>query len=341
MAEENQRSEVYVGIFLLAGLVLLGTLIFQFGRFGDRFHNYYALTLIVDDAAGIIKGSEIRMGGAKIGRVATLPALTDDAHVQIDLAIDDRIKIPKNSTLSVTSASLLGDKMIIVTPPVDKVDGYIEEGTLITGSGPSGLDAIQNNAEILSRDARKLMVGAGETLKKVDLAIDDIRKASVNLSETLEKVNTSVLAKNNLDQVDQAIANFTQTSERWKKASDALEPTIVDARTAIQSIQKAADGAEQTFAKVDERLDELKPAIKDIPNATKAITRAAEKASATMDKVDQGKGLLGTLTNDDDVSGDAKAFIRNLREKGILRYRDGDQIHPEDDPRNRYRGIRR
>ena len=37
---------------------------------------------------------------------------------------------------------------------------------------------------------------------------------------------------------------------------------------------------------------------------------------------------------------DAKVFVRNLRRYGILRYRN-DEIPPEDDPRNRYRGKRR
>lgn len=341
MANDNKRTEVLVGAFLLMGLLLLGGLIVQFGRFGDRFQNYYPLTLIVDDAAGIIKGSEIRMGGAKIGRVGALPELTDDSHVKISLEIDDRIKLPLGSTLNVASASLLGDKMIIVTPPVRKSGDFIGPGTEITGGGPSGFDAIQSNAEVLTRDATKLMDGASITLKKVDLAIDDIRAASQHLSQTLEKVNHSILKEQNLTRVDETIASFAKTSEQFQKASAEMQPAIVDARRTIATIEKAAAGAEQTFAKVNQRIDELKPALQDIPRATKAIARAAEKASATLDKVDQGDGLLGTLTSDEEVSADAKAFIRNLRERGVLRYQDGAELHPADDPRNRFRGIRR
>lgn len=341
MPENEKRSEVLVGTFLLLGLILLGGLIFQFGRFGDRFHGYYTLTLVVDDAAGIIKGSEIRMGGAKIGKVVTLPELTDDAHVRIDLGIDERIKIPDGSTLSVASASLLGDKMIIVTPPKTQTGQFIAEDSVIAGGGPSGLDAIQSNAEILSRDARKLMEGAAGTLHKVDLAIDDIRSASQNLSQTLEKVNLSVLKPENLAKVDQAIDHFAQTSAAWEKASQEMQPTLVDARKAIASIEKAATGAQGTFAKVNQRVDELGPTLKELPAATKAIARAAEKANDTMDQVQQGNGLLGTLANDKEVSADAKAFIRNLKERGVLRYQDGESLRPEDDPRNRFRGKRR
>lgn len=341
MAVNQKKSAVYVGTFFLVGLLLLGALILQFGRFGDRFRQFYLLTLVVDDAAGIIKGSEIRMGGAKIGRVGSIPTLTEDAHVEIDLEIDHRIKIPEGSTLGVASASLLGDKMIIVTPPKMKSGDYIEPDSKIIGTGPSGLDAIQSNAEILSRDARKLMDGAALTLKKVDGAIDDIQSASQHLSQTLKKVNESVLKQENLVELDQTLSNFNETSANLKNVSAEIKPVIADAQRAIGAIEKAASGAEKTFAKVDQRVDELGPTFAELPKATKAITQAANKANATMDQVVKGNGLLGTLTHDDEVSTDAKAFIRNLKERGILRYQDGEALHPEDDPRNRFRGKRR
>jgi phospholipid/cholesterol/gamma-HCH transport system substrate-binding protein len=341
MAAEKKHPELLVGTFFLIGLVLLGALILQFGRFGERFSSSYSLTLIVDDAAGIIKGSEIRMGGAKIGRVKKLPELTDDALVKIELAIHHNIKLPEGSLLGVSSASLLGDKMITVTPPKNKSGIFIEPDTVIMGAGPSGLDAIQSNAEILSRDARKLMEGAGVTLKKVDGAVDDLRETSQQLTLTIRKVNESVLKPENLAQVDVALRNFTDTSEQLKKASLEIEPAVVDARKAIQSIEKAAAGAEKTFVGIDKRVEELSPTFAELPKATKAITQAANKANATMDQVVKGNGLLGTLTNDNEVSTDAKSFIRNLKERGILRYQDGESVYTADDPRNRFRGKRR
>ena len=55
--------------------------------------------------------------------------------------------------------------------------------------------------------------------------------------------------------------------------------------------------------------------------------------------MESGEGLLGTLAYDREVSDDAKAFVRNLKQQGILRYRDKET--PEEDPRNRFRGRRR
>ena len=341
MATDQKHSELLVGAFCLVGLMLLGSLILQFGSFGERFNKSYRLTLLVDDAAGIIKGSEVRMGGAKIGRVARLPVLTEDVNVQIDLLIESRFRIPEGSTLGVASATLLGDKMIIVTPSTQQTGRFIPADTVIAGSGPSGLDAIQSNAEILSRDARKLMVGATTTLQTVDAAIAEIRTSSEELTKTLKKVNESILKPDNLALVDGAIQNVNLSTVEWKKVSADLAPAMQDARKAIQAMEKAAVGAERTLGKIDQRVDDLGPTLAELPLATKAIAQAANKANETMDHVVKGQGLLGTLTHDDQVSADAKSFIRNLKERGILRYQDGESLHPADDPRNRFRGKRR
>ncbi|MFM2297947.1 MAG: hypothetical protein RL117_1654 [Verrucomicrobiota bacterium] len=341
MTNDRKKTELLVGTFLLLGLVLLGGLIVQFGRFGERFLSTYHLTLIVGDAAGIIKGSEVRMGGAKIGRVTRLPVLQDDTTVQIDLAIHDEIDIPEGSRLGVASASLLGDKMIIVTPPKKLTGKSIEPDAVIQGTGPTGLDAIQTNAESLSRDAGELMAGATKTLQNVDQAVREISQASVELREAIEKVNDSMLKPQNLSAIDESLANFRATTQHWNQFSAELPAAMTEARRAIGSMEQAAKSANQTLAKVDQKVEQLTPVFDQLPKATAAIAAAATKASDTMDQVAEGKGLLGTLTTDPEVSTDAKAFIRNLKERGILRYQDGESLHPADDPRNRFRGRRR
>ncbi len=340
MANPERRTELIVGIFLLSGLVLLGGLILQFGRFGDKFNNNYQLTVIFDDTSGLIKGSEVRMGGAKIGKVAEKPKLNEAVRVEVVLSIDERIKIPSNSAIQIASASVLGDKLIVFTPPDEKVGTFLEPGQLLQGGGPSGLEAIQNDAEAVVRDVRKLMGSTQGTLIKIDSAVDDLRSVTGRLGETLEKVNVSILSDANLASIDGTIANFNATTEEWKKASAELQPTLTEAREAIRSFQKASDGAEKTFATADKTIADLQPAFKDVPKAVKSFTSAADQAALALKNAREGDGLLGTLTNDKDVSTDASVFIKNLREKGILRYTDKES-KLEDDPRNRFRGKRR
>ena len=325
MPESDRKTAALVGLFLFIGLVLLGGLIVQFGRFGDRFAQKYPLTVVFADAAGIIEGSEVRMGGARIGKVADTPTLTEDVKVEVPLAIDERIRIPEGSMFQIASATLLGDKLIVVTPPAEPTGNYIEPETTLGGGGPSGLEAIQNNAEALSRDADQLLISARETMRNIDAAVGDIREATRTLNETLGRINEAVLSEENLAHLDATFANLDE-------ASGAIGPAVVEVRA-------AATSARETFATVNEKLAKLDPALEEIPEAVTSISSAADRAAATLERVEQGEGLLGTLTNDTEVSEDAKTFIRNLRQQGILRYRDAEM--PEDDPRTRYRGRRR
>lgn len=349
MSEPSKKTEFLVGVFLFFGLLLLAGLVVQFGRFGDRFRGRYPLTVVFDDASGLIKGSEVRMGGARVGSVAEAPELNAELKAQVSLSIADTIRIPEGSSFMIDSVGVLGDKMIVVTPPLSSGRGAIAEGAVIKGGGKSGTDAILSNAEAVSRDARKLMVEAESAFRKVDGAIDELREATSHVTATLKKVNESILSPENLEHVDGAMANFEKTTEAWARASEALEPTIVEARESIRTIGKAAESAERTFVTAEERIRELSPALKEVPRAVAALSGAAEKVGTAIERVESGKGLLGTLAYDREVSEDAKTFIRNLKQQGILRYRDVEgreggkveELSPEDDPRNRFRGRRR
>jgi ABC-type transporter Mla subunit MlaD len=338
MAETAKKTELWVGLFLFLGLALLGGLIVEFGQFGNR-HGKYTIVVVFDDASGLIKGSDIRMGGARIGKVEEQPELNNDVKVQVVMSIDDAIKIPQGSIVQIASATLLGDKMMVITPPEESTGKYIEPGSVLRGGGPSGLDAIQNNAEALSRDARRLMQEAEGTFLKIDSAVDDIRIVTGRLSDTLEKVNESVLSEDNLASIDGTIGNLQKTTDSWAKASAQLEPALADARRTLLSVQEAAGSAKETFASANKRIDQLEPALREVPKAVASISRAADKAGNAIERAETGKGLLGTLAYDRDVTDDAKTFIRNLKQQGILRYRDKET--PQDDPRDRFRGRRR
>ena len=340
MPNKSKRSETLVGLFILVGLLMLGALIVQFGRFGDRMRGHYPITLVFQDASGLIKGSEVRMGGAKIGKVAEQPELNDQVRVEVELSIDDRIRIPENSQFQIASATLLGDKLIIVTPPEQRSKKYLAHGARLDGGGPAGLDLLQTQAEKFSQDARKLLGNADTTLAKMDEALEEISASGKRLGDAINKVNLSILSEKNLQNIDGFVGDMRDTAGEWRKASTHLEPALAEAKEAVRALRLAADGARDTMGKADRRIDQLGPALDELPKTLAAIREVAGRAGGLLDRAAQGEGVLGTLAYDHQAKADASAFVRNLRMYGILRYRDDG--NPEaNDPRNRYRGQRR
>lgn len=321
MPTTKKRTETVVGLFILIGLVLLGGLIVQFGRFGEKLRGHYPLTVVFDDASGIIKGSEVRMGGARIGKVASLPELNEAVRVEVELSINSAIRIPAGSAFQINSATLLGDKLIVVVPPVDKNGAAIEPGSRLEGAGLTGLDAIQNNAETVTRDVIRIIKEAEETFGKVDDAVVDIRTASAQMRESMNKINSSMLSEKNLKNFDATLENFSAAAARWNEASGKFEPTLEEARGTIAEIKKAAAGAETTLKSADDAIQKLKPSIDRIPKAVDELTATTKKAGDTLDRIKRGEGMLGAMATDNDVAMDFKTFMRNLKDHGILRYK--------------------
>ena len=116
MNRHERGLEFKVGIFVFAGLAMLGALVVQFGRLGEGFKTYYALTIQFSDASGLLKGSDVLLAGARIGKVSGGPRLVREGNgVAVPLKIYDYVKIPEGSKFTVGSSGLLGDRFVNVT----------------------------------------------------------------------------------------------------------------------------------------------------------------------------------------------------------------------------------
>jgi phospholipid/cholesterol/gamma-HCH transport system substrate-binding protein len=341
MAVAKKNTEVRVGLFILAGLVMLGGLVLQFGKFRERLTGQYPLTVVFDDASGVIKGSEVRMGGARIGEVASVPELNEAVRVEVTLTINDTIRIPVGSDFQIASATLLGDKLIVVMPPPDRSGDTIAPGSRIQGAGLTGLDAIQSNAEQLSRDVIRIIREAEATFAKVDGAVIEIREAGSQLREAMDKVNARMLSDDNLARFDRTLENLATSSERWKSTSAELEPAVAEAREAIQEVKNAVATADRTLQSADRAIADLKPSLEKIPKAVDEFKATASKASRTLDRINDGEGMLGAMATDNEVAFDFKTFMRNLKDYGVLRYRNPAPAGKEPKEDSAFDGVRR
>ena len=67
---------------------------------GEGFRIYYDLTVRFKDASGLLKGSDVVLSGAKIGRVSGGPRLLlEGGGVAVPLRIYEYVKLPKGGNL--------------------------------------------------------------------------------------------------------------------------------------------------------------------------------------------------------------------------------------------------
>lgn len=341
-AREEHREKI-AGLFVFIGLLVLGVLIVEFGRFGDRFKGHYPLYIEFPDTAGIIKNSEIRLRGAKIGRVATTPELAvgkTTSSVRMEMRIRDGVRIPQDSVFQIGSTGLLGDKFIEITPPEKQSGLFYQPGNSIMGSAAGGFDAIRSNAETIASDVSELIKSATLSFEKIDETLESLNLISASMNTTMTKVNEHFLSQQNLDNFSKTIANLETSSQDIKSASAEFKPTVVEARETIASIKKTTEGVQNLITDARNEIKHIRPALRDIPKAVRSISRAAAKAEETMAGLQEGEGLVGTMAYDKETGTNAKDFVKNLKRYGILRYRD-DASEEDNDPRNKFRGSRR
>src|SRR5215471_16248798 len=133
MNRRERGLEFKVGIFVFVGLAMLGALVVQFGRLGDGFKTYYPLTVRFNDASGLLKGTDVLLAGARIGKVAGGPRLVREGNgVAVPLKIYDYIKIPEESKFTVGSSGLLGDRFVNVTMPPGKPKAYLPANAYVS-----------------------------------------------------------------------------------------------------------------------------------------------------------------------------------------------------------------
>ena len=245
--QTEKTLELKVGAFVFVGLAVLAALVVQFGRVGEGFKTYYGLTVRFPDASGLLKGSDVLLAGAKIGRVSGGPRLARSGQgVEVPLRIFDYVKVPAGSKFTVGSSGLLGDRFVAVTMPPGEPAAFIAKNATIEGTRETGLDDLTREGGFLVSDLRGAVQSVNATISRLnDQALSPGNMQ--NLKASVEHLNeaTTALAESS-KKIDGVLEKADATMGSAKKAADDVQAAIVDARRTIQAatqvMQEATHG---------------------------------------------------------------------------------------------------
>src|SRR5947209_3209864 len=235
MARSEKGLELKVGAFVFAGLAVLGALVVQFGRVGEGLKHYYALTIRFPDASGLLKGSDVLLAGAKIGRVSDGPRLVRTGQgVEVPLRIYDYVKIPTGSKFTVGASGLLGDRFVAVTMPEGQPTSYFSPNATIAGTRETGLDDLTKQGSAL---------------------VDDLRGTVQNINTTVTRLNEQAFSPANMENLkatmehlNQATNAFAETSKKLDSVVEKADATMGSTKSAADNLQVAILDARKTFA---------------------------------------------------------------------------------------------
>jgi phospholipid/cholesterol/gamma-HCH transport system substrate-binding protein len=111
---QNRTLEVGVGLFLLAGLLALLLLALRVsGLTVGSSDDTYKVYANFDNIAGLTVRSKVTMAGVTIGKVTAIDLDRDSYTGRVTLMLDDDVNnLPADSTASILTSGLLGEKYI-------------------------------------------------------------------------------------------------------------------------------------------------------------------------------------------------------------------------------------
>ena len=129
--------------------------------------------------------------------------------------------------------------------------------------------------------------GIDDLTREGGALVNDLRGTVQKIDTTVDRLNQDTLSSANMENLKSSMAHLNEATGALAESSKKLDGVIGKADSTMESAKKAADDLQK-------------------------VLRAAR----------EGKGLVATLLNNDEVANDLRALISNLRAHGILFYRD-------------------
>jgi phospholipid/cholesterol/gamma-HCH transport system substrate-binding protein len=119
----RKTIDVWVGLFVLLGLLALLFLALKAGNMSTMsFSKTYAITGKFDNIGGLKPQAPVKSAGVVVGRVGDIRFDDKSYQAMVTLDMDAGHKFPKDSSLKILTAGLLGEQYIGIVPGGDTVN---------------------------------------------------------------------------------------------------------------------------------------------------------------------------------------------------------------------------
>lgn len=301
-----RSSKRKLAIAVLGGCVLVAVPGFLLFRAKDLAPGYVPLHTFLDEAAGLMDGTQVRLNGIPIGYLDA-QKLTNSRDPQRKIEFDLKVKerylreIPVDSVVGLASDNLLGDQFIGIRRgrSAQHVQAGAELGTTQTQDMTRMMAQMSRQLDRLQAvvtRADKLMSSVGKGSGAIGKIVQNPQlQTGAGVSGELDQLMAAVQHGNGtvaklfyedpldkqleapLKRLDAIMASAETTSARLKEFKDGLERATGEFHTLKTEID-AGKGSFARLGQLQARFDEL-----------------TVKIDGMMDKINSGQGTVGQL----------------------------------------------
>lgn len=303
MMENATSKKISVGIFIIAGTILLITALYSVGKRQHLFSSNIQLKAIFTDVSGLQVGNNVRYSGVDVGTVGKIQ-MTAEGKITVEMSVDEKAAkfIKKNAVASIASDGLVGSMVVNLVPGEKKISKMVVSGDYIQVRTKVTIDEIMatfsktnESAVLITADlakiTHKIVEGKGslgailsDTLLENDLryAVSGMKRTAEGASDAVAKVN-AIISKINYDEsaaavllsdpksrakIQNVFSNLEKSSKDINKISQSLDDYVFEIKSGKGSLN---------YITKDETL------VKNIDSTIINVKGAAEKLNENME----------------------------------------------------------
>jgi len=293
----SERDPVKVGIAALLGIALLGVVLFSASPL-VRALSSISYTAVFGDAGGLQVGDDVRLNGAKVGKVDKVRL--DDDHVDVDFTVAHVGRLGLATRAVIKAGTVLGTKFLGVQP---EGPGELAGGAVIPLERTNSPYDISQALSTLTRKSEQLdkrqLVQALNTINTtfadtppaLHSALDGVSRLSetlasrdVALRELLAHTNsvTGVVARRS-DNLVRLVTDGDQLLTELNRRHEVIRQLLVNVTRVF----------DQLNGLVKDNRDQLQPALDELKDVLDLLNRNDKNLAAVVHGLNTFGGVLG------------------------------------------------
>lgn len=312
-ASRERKSNIIVGLTALGGLIGFMVLLMVFGYAPSFLRSQYAVTVYLDNVAGLHENSRVTLWGHEIGQVSEVgfsePGEPNRAYVK--LMIDKAFDVPSDADVRVETPLFGGGPVVALVGSSIESPVLVKDGKAVLTSSKV-VDPLMQ-LEIVSEDIAELKdtwVGVGDNINALfggeGEGTPSLPRVVMGLEERLDELKRVFAGAEEWLGDEQLREDVIQTAKNARELSDSLEQTVTSLE---ERYLKLADAAEARLETVDKTLetatqtiDGVAASIGEIEKNYVALADDAAKVVSVIDKLvaraDTKDSTIGMLLSD-------------------------------------------
>jgi phospholipid/cholesterol/gamma-HCH transport system substrate-binding protein len=331
LKKELRWAQIKAGIIITLALAILFLSVFFAGNIEKILHPKAEIKAAISDVRGLKKGAPVWLFGLEEGSVEDI-SLQPGYGTVVTIKMDKKVLgfLRKDSTASVLTMGLLGDKYVELTPGTPKT-APLEAGDMIRGTAQIELKDVMETGGASIQKMSDFIEKLGKLVEKVEKSkgtlakfledpslYDNLTESSKSLSLIAHDIRDGrgtlgMLMKDpslyeRLASTSKSLEGF---SMKLEKGSGTLNKLIED-ELLYDRLVGVASSLEEAGKRLNKSSGTLGKLIED-PQLYDNLNRVSLKISSILDRIDKGEGTAGSLLRDEEMAKDLKETVSELR----------------------------